>query len=140
MRKLLLLLSLLVVTACGTNVTMLDINKTITIIENELQNMEIVSETTLSEVYDLDLSLMDEYVIKENTTGDWYAIIKTVDKNVVKNDMKDYLDKIKEFNQNYSPDRLQILENRLEKEIGDYLIYIVAENAEDIYSEIVDSL
>lgn len=140
MRKLLLLLSLLVVTACGTNVTMLDINKTITIIENELQNMEIVSETTLSEVYDLDLSLMDEYVIKENTAGDWYAIIKTVDKNVVKNDMKDYLDKIKEFNQNYSPDRLQILENRLEKEIGDYLIYIVAENAEDIYSEIVDSL
>ena len=52
----------------------------------------------------------------------------------------EYFEKIEKFNTNYSPERLEILSNRVEKEIGDYLIYIVAENADDIYKNIVNSL
>lgn len=35
--------------------------------------------------------------------------------------MEKYFDKIQKFNTNYSPERLQILDNRVEKEIGDLL-------------------
>ena len=54
--------------------------------------------------------------------------------------MNDYFEKVKQFNQSYSPERLQILENRVEKQIGNYLIYIVAEDANDIYTEIINNM
>ena len=83
---------------------------------------------------------MEVHVIKQNTEGDLYAIIKTNEKTQVKNDMVKYFEKIQKFNANYSPERLEILNNRVEKEIGDYLIYIVAKNADEIYNNIVKSL
>ena len=83
---------------------------------------------------------MEVHIIKQNTDGDLYAIIKTNEKSKVKNDMTKYFEKIQKFNANYSPERLEILNNRVEKEIGDYLIYIVAENSDEIYNNIVKSL
>ena len=59
---------------------------------------------------------------------------------IIKKDMENYFEKVKTFNANYSPERLQILEDRVEKEIGDYLIYIVAENADEIYENIINNL
>ena len=143
MKKFVVLLGLFVllfVTGCGNNVSELNINNTKKIIESHLKDMKDVEDDTLTDVYGLDLSLMDEHVIKLNDDGDLYAIIKTSKKSDVKNDMQDYFEKIKKFNENYSPERLEILDNRVEKEIGDYLIYIVAEKADDIYKEIVNSL
>ena len=102
--------------------------------------MKDVSEDSLEDVYGLNLELMEVHVIKENTSGDLYAIIKTTDKNQTKKDMENYFEKVKTFNANYSPERLQILEDRVEKEIGDYLIYIVAENADEIYENIINNL
>ena len=40
----------------------------------------------------------------------------------------------------YSQKRIEILDNRLEKEIDDYLIYIVSENADEIYDEIIKNM
>ena len=143
MKKFVVLLGLFIllfVTGCGNAVAELDIEKTKGIIEAELKNMKVVEDETLTDVYGLDLDLMDEHIIKLNSDGDLYAIIKTTKKADVKNNMQDYFDKIEKFNKNYSPERLEILENRVEKEIGDYLIYIVAEKADDIYKEIVNSL
>lgn len=143
MKKFVVLLGLFVllfVTGCGNNVSELNIDNTKKIIESHLKDMKDVEDDTLTDVYGLDLSLMDEHVIKLNDDGDLYAIIKTSKKSGVKNDMQDYFEKIKKFNENYSPERLEILDNRVEKEIGDYLIYIVAEKADDIYKEIVNSL
>lgn len=143
MKKLLVVLSvfiLLFVTGCGNNVSELDVDKTVGVIESTLKNMEKVDDESLTDVYSLDLEKMDEHIIKQNNDGDLYAIIKTTKKADVKNDMSKYFEKIEKFNTNYSPERLEILNNRVEKEIGDYLIYIVAEDAEDIYSEIVKNM
>lgn len=143
MKKFVVLLGLFIllfVTGCGNNVSELNIDNTKKTIESHLKDMKDVEDDTLTDVYGLDLSLMDEHVIKLNGDGDLYAIIKTSKKSNVKNDMQDYFEKIKKFNENYSPERLEILDNRVEKEIGDYLIYIVAEKADDIYKEIVNSL
>ena len=49
-------------------------------------------------------------------------------------------EKIKGFSESYAPERMDILEYRLEKEIGDYLIYIVAEDADDIYDDVIDTM
>ena len=137
----LMLAMLMFVTGCGNNdISELNVDETKNIIEQDLKDMKDVSEDSLEDVYGLNLDLMEVYVIKENTSGDLYAIIKTTDKNQTKKDMENYFEKVKTFNANYSPERLQILEDRVEKEIGDYLIYIVAENADEIYENIINNL
>ena len=144
MKKFLIVLMvamLMFVTGCGnTDISELNVDETKKIIEQDLKDMKDVSEDSLEDVYGLNLDLMEVHVIKENTSGDLYAIIKTTDKNQTKKDMENYFEKVKTFNANYSPERLQILEDRVEKEIGDYLIYIVAENADEIYENIINNL
>lgn len=132
---------LMFVTGCGNNdISELNVDETKKIIEQDLKDMKDVNEDSLEDVYGLNLDLMEVHVIKENTSGDLYAIIKTTDKNQTKKDMENYFEKVKTFNANYSPERLEILEDRVEKEIGDYLIYIVAENADEIYENIINNL
>ena len=143
MKKIVAVLSifiLLFVTGCGATVSELNVDNTESIIESDLKNMQEVDEESLQDVYGLNLDIMEVHVIKQNTEGDLYAIIKTNEKTQVKNDMVKYFEKIQKFNANYSPERLEILNNRVEKEIGDYLIYIVAKNADEIYNNIVKSL
>lgn len=132
---------LMFVTGCRNNdISELNVDETKKIIEQDLKDMKDVNEDSLEDVYGLNLDLMEVHVIKENTSGDLYAIIKTTDKNQTKKDMENYFEKVKTFNANYSPERLEILEDRVEKEIGDYLIYIVAENADEIYENIIKNL
>lgn len=125
---------------CTNTTTEIDMGKTQTVIENTLKEMVVVDDETLIDVYNLDLSLMETHTIKQNTEGDLYAVIKTDNKQKVKEQMDGYFEKVKQFNTAYSPERLEILENRVEKEIGNYLIYIVAEDADDIYKDILDSI
>lgn len=143
MKKIVVVLSifiLLFVTGCGNTVSELNVDNTKGIIEADLKNMQEVDEDSLRDVYGLNLDLMEVHIIKQNTEGDLYAIIKTNEKTKVKNDMAKYFKKIEKFNTNYSPERLEILNNRVEKEIGNYLIYIIAENADVIYNNIVKDL
>lgn len=142
MKKIFILfITLLFVAGCGnSDLTNLDLNKASIAAENTLKNMANIDSETLENVYGLDLSLVDEYVIKENDDGEVYAIIKTKNKSDVKEDMEEYFSKIKEFDEAYSPERLEILENRTEKEIGDYLIYIVSSSADNVYKDIVNTM
>lgn len=143
MKKIVVVLSIfmmLFVAGCGNNVSELNVDDTKSIIESNLRDMQVVDEETLEDVYGLNLDLMEVHIIKQNTEGDLYVIIKTSDKTKVKKDMAKYFEKVQNFNANYSPERLEIFNNRVEKEIGDYLIYIVAENADEIYNKIIESL
>lgn len=130
----------LILVGCGSNVSNVDINSTSKIIEQKLTNMQSIQDSTLTDVYNLDLSTMNEHIFKENTNGDLYAIINTNQKNEVKEMMNEYFSKIREFNVAYSPERLQILDDRLEREIGNTLIYIIAGNAEEIYNDILNEI
>ena len=145
------LISIMLVGCGSSNITETDLKSVSSTIEKSLKNMEVVDDSTLEDVYDLDLSLMKEHIVKQNDDGDLYALIKTDDTVKVKEQMKDYFGKVKEFNTAYSKSqcilisnsdtkRLEILENREEKEIGDTLIYIVAEDASDIYQDILENI
>lgn len=141
MKKLLVLLVLFIITGCGNDeVTNLDINKTSQVIENSLSNMEIVEGEELVNIYDLKLDSLQQYIVKQNSEGDMYAIIKTNNKMDVRDQMDKYFDKVRDFNTAYSPERVELIDDRLEKEIGDYLIFIVANDSEKIYQNIVDNL
>jgi len=139
MKKIIMIGLMLLLVGCGhsSNFT---INLGSNVIDNNLKNMEVVADSTLTDAYNLDLSKMDEHIFKQNDNGDFYAIIKTNKITEVKNEMKEYFRRVKDFNQSYSPERLALLEDRLEKQLDDYLIYIIANNADDIYSEILEEL
>lgn len=131
----------LLITGCGgKEITNLDINKTASIIEKSLSNMEEVESSELSDVYGMNMEMFKEYKLKQNSEGDMYAIIKFENKNSVKEEMKKYFDKVRDFNVAYSPERVKLIDERLEKEVGEYLIYIVASDSEKIYKEIIDSM
>ena len=74
-------------------VTELNVDNTKSIIELDLKNMQIVDEDSLVDVYGLNLDLMEVHIIKQNTNGDLYAIIKTNETIKVKNDMSKYFEK-----------------------------------------------
>ncbi len=141
MKKLALFLFVfLFLVGCGKTDKQLDMVTAKDAIEKRLSGMTVIPDSTLKDAYGLDLNNMEDWAFKQNEDGDLYAIIKTSKKTVVKNEMKEYFAKVKDFNASYSPKRLEILENRLEKELGNYLIYIVAENCDSIYNDILDTV
>ena len=136
----LFLFIILVLVGCGKVSKQFDASAAQNTIEKRLDGMVNIPDSTLTDAYGLNLKNMEEWTFKQNEEGDLYAIIKTSNKTAVKNEMKDYFAKVKDFNESYSPKRLEILENRLEKELGNYLIYIIAEDADSIYSDILDTM
>ena len=128
MKKILVMLMMLfMITGCGGNeITELDINKASNTVEQTLTGMKAIDNETLDDVYDVDLELLKEHVIKQNSEGEMYAIILTNDKSEVKEEMEEYFEKVRDFNTAYSPEQVKLIDERLEKEIGNYLIYIVS--------------
>ena len=133
-----ILLSIIIVGGCTKNSFNSDEAKKI--IEDNISDLKEISDETLEDVYSMDLSEMKEYTFKQNKDGDFYAIIKTDNVDGVKASMNDYFEKVQKFNTNYSPERIEILDNRVEKEIDDYLVYIVSKDADDIYDKIIENM
>lgn len=136
---LLMVISTILVTACGKD-SNFDMSKASKTIEKSISSMKEINKSTLEDVYDLDTSKMKNFIFKDNEDGDFYAIIETDSLSEVKSNMKNYFDKVKQFNQSYSPERLKLLNNRVEKEVDNYLIYIIAKDADKIYDKIVEEL
>ena len=129
------------ITGCGGNdIQDIDMNKASNTIEESLKDMEVVSDESLKDVYAIDLSLFTSHIIKQNTEGEMYAIILTNNKTMAKENMETYFNKVRDYNVAYSPEQVKLIDNRLEKEIGNYLIYIVSEDCEDIYQDIIDNM
>ena len=71
------LISIMLVGCGSSNITETDLKSVSSTIEKSLKNMEVVDDSTLEDVYDLDLRLMKEHIVKQNDDGDLYALIKT---------------------------------------------------------------
>jgi len=141
MKKFLLMIVIMLgITACGagSNLTEVDIKAAETALDEKLGNMASVNEDELKSIYQVDTSLMEEYVIKASNTanGNLYAIILVDENNKaeVKKQMNNYFDILVDANALYSPEAVNLLENYLETSIGDYLIYISSEDNEATYN------
>ncbi|MBE6144666.1 MAG: DUF4358 domain-containing protein [Firmicutes bacterium] len=140
-RVLIVLISLFMITGCGgSDIQELDIAKASNTIEESLKDMEVVSEESLKDIYAVDTSLFTSFVIKQNMEGEMYAIILTSNKTMSKENMEAYFNKVRDYNVAYSPEQVKLIDNRLEKEIGNYLIYIVSEDSDKIYQDIIDNM
>lgn len=57
-------------------------------------------------------------------------------KDVVKEKLDTYMTNLEEQWKTYLPDQYELVKNRLVKEYGDYLIYIVSSDNEAVFNEI----
>lgn len=156
MKKILLLIvCLFMVTGCGnkkednvdvtlnmdkikTNLSSLKISDS-----NPYSNMDSVNDLDLIEGYGIDVSLLDEYVIYISSSVEdpsMYMVlnIKEGNESVVKYQINDMFDKYLSAYKGYYPEAAGIIEDKMEKEYSDYLIYIISNDNQKVYNKILE--
>ena len=146
MKKLIIcLLGILLLAGCGNKSSeSLDIKAASASLDKEMQDMVVLEDKELEAIYDLDLSLMDEYVIKSASSrnGYVYALIKVsgANKDKVKKQM-DHLFEVLETQSNlYSPEAVEILENKVQTNVGDCLVYISYKDTDKAYDLVKENI
>ena len=96
-----------------------------------------MDDTQLNVIYGLDTSLMKDYQIKASTLtdGNFYALIQVEEQNKkqVQEQMNQMFKTMEEQSNLYSKEAVNLIQNRLETSVGDYLIYIVSEDNNGMY-------
>lgn len=136
-KKIVMILSLVILFGCGKSASSLDINGASKSLDEKYQNMAVMSEKELEGIYNLDVDLMEEYIIKssENQNGNFYALIKVKadNKDAVKNSMDEMFSILENQSSLYSPQAVDLIKNKLFTSVGDYLIYIVSSDNNKMY-------
>ena len=109
--------------------------------ENIFGALMEVNDETLESQFNINKSDVKEYLIKVPmmiTSYNSYIIIKPVDgkKDEVKEKIDEYMTKLEKQWETYLPEQYELVKNRLEKEYGDYLIYIVSSNNDLVFETI----
>ena len=139
LKKIIMVIGLAIILAgCNKSVSTLDMKGASTSLDEKYQNMALMSEKELEGIYNQDITLMEEYIIKssENQDGNFYALIKVKSENKekVKNNMDEMFSILENQSSLYSPEAVNLIKNKLATSVGDYLIYIVSENNEEMYN------
>ena len=109
--------------------------------ENIFGALMEVNDETLESQFNINKSDVKEYLIKVPmmiTSSNSYIIIKPVDgkKDEVKEKIDEYMTKLEKQWETYLPEQYELVKNSLEKEYGDYLIYIVSSNNDLVFETI----
>lgn len=139
LKKIIMVIGLAIILAgCNKSASTLDMKKASTSLDEKYQNMALMSDKELEGIYNQDTTLMEEYIIKssENQNGNFYALIKVKpeNKDKVKNNMDEMFSILENQSSLYSPEAVNLIKNKLATSVGDYLIYIVSENNEEMYN------
>lgn len=141
MKKIYIILaSFFLITGCQDNATNIDVKGASAALDAKYSDMIDITASELESVYNQDLSIYEEYVIKTSskTNGDFYAIIK-VDSNKLKDaeaNMEELFDILEKQSSLYSPEALNKLQNKTKTKVGDYLIYISSDNNSNYYETV----
>lgn len=139
LKKIIMVIGLAIILAgCNKSASTLDMKKASTSLDEKYQNMALMSDKELEGIYNQDTTLMEEYIIKssENQNGNFYALIKVKpeNKDKVKNNMDEMFSILENQSSLYSPEAVNLIKNKLATSVGDYLIYIVSENNQEMYN------
>lgn len=155
MKKILLIITcILILTGCSKqednnqNITLnteeIKTNLTNITIDNKtpFNNAESINDLDLIEGYGIDVTLLEEYVIYISSSVEdpsMYMVLKpNAEKaSVVKYQVKDMFNRYLNAYMGYYPEAATIIEDKMEKEYGDYLIYIVSLDNQKVYDEIL---
>ena len=160
MKKIILMITcILIMTGCSTKE---DNNKNITLDMNKIketatnitlkdgseevkpfQNKESINDLDLIEGYGIDVSLLEEYIIYISSSVEDPSMFMVLKPNkekvsVVKYQVEDMFDKYLSAYMGYYPEAATIIEDKMEKEINDYLIYIVSLDNQKVYNQILE--
>ncbi len=139
MKKILLfsLLCLLVVTGCGSKKeekkNLKDIEKKIIALDN-FKNHESVSKDTIEKKYSIDLGDADVLMIAAKKYDDASIVFITEKNDKTKTEVDAF---VKAYNDqwvkmNYFPEQKELVEKATYKTEGNYIIYIVSENNDEV--------
>ena len=111
---------------------------------NVLPMMMDITSDMLQDSIGLNPASVTEFAIETPaliTFSTTYMVVKPEDgkKNEVKEVLDNYMVALEEQWSTYLPSQHELVKNRMYKEYGDYLIYIVSENNELIYDTIINS-
>lgn len=139
LKKIIMVIGLAIILAgCNKSASTLDMKEASNSLDEKYQNMALMSDKELEGIYNQDITLMEEYIIKssENQDGNFYALIKVKSENKekVKNNMDEMFSILENQSSLYSPEAVNLIKNKLATSVGDYLIYIVSENNEEMYN------
>ena len=103
-----------------------------------------IDKDGLSQTFDIDDKLVSEFLVKVpmmNVNANSVIILKPENGKTkeVKDKMNDYMTKLENQWQTYLPDQYELVKNRLEKEYGGYLIYIISNDNNQVFDLIKDS-
>ena len=148
MKKIIIcLIGLLLLTGCGASnnsEATLDMDAASKSLDAEMKKIVFMEDRELEAIYGIDLSLMDEYVIKSNSNkdGSVYAIIKVSDKNKdeVKKQMDNFFETLESQSSLYSPEAVGILQDKVQTSVGNYLIYISYKDTDKAYDLVKENI
>ena len=111
---------------------------------NVLPMMMDITSDMLKDSIGVDPNSVTEFAIKTPaliTSSTTYMVVKPADgkKNEVKEVLDNYMVALEEQWSTYLPAQHELVKNRMYKEYGDYLIYIVSENNDLINDTIINS-
>lgn len=150
MKKILyVIISIILLSGCSKNDVKLDLDK----VESNLNNLTYESESMfgknemvdlehLTVKYGFDASNIDDSLIsmtKVTDSASMYAIFlpKKGEKEAAKEAIEQFLTKYDQsWMMGYAPDQEILVENRLEEEYGNYLIYIISNDNEKVLETI----
>lgn len=156
MKKIMLLiLGMFLMVGCSNSETStvnekLDMKK----IESNLQSLVVndtkpysdkdsVNDLDLIKGYGIDVDLLEEYTIYISSNVEdpsMYMVIKPTEgkESVVKYQIDDMFDKYLSAYKGYYPEIASMIEEKMEKEYGNYLIYIVSNDNKTVYNKIIE--
>ena len=120
----------------------LDMKSASKALDEAYTNMIVMDDTQLNVVYGLDLSLLEDYIVKcsSDNNGNFYALLKVSDTNKkeVKAQMDNLFAVLETQSSMYTPEAVALIKNHLETSVGSYLIYIVGNDTKALYEKIKD--
>lgn len=150
MKKLFIVFTILLLCGCNKEEVKLDLNKIKVDLENltyeeepMFKNANYYTLDSIAAKYDVDLDFdnIDEYLINIPISGEkanMYIIVSaSTSKKELKADMDELLSKIEAaWGNGYKPEEEAKIDNRLEREYGNYLIYIISDDNDLVYNKI----
>lgn len=106
-------------------------------------NMMEIPVESIEDTLDIKKEQVEEFLMATPmmiVRSDTYIIVKPSkgNKEIVKEKIDEYMSNLEKQWETYLPEQYELVKNRLEKELGDYLIYIVSIDNDLVYKAIKD--